>query len=393
MISLESLQYDLPDEQIARFPLKNREDARLLVYRNGQILHDRFASLPNQLPENSLLIFNNSKVIPARLVFHKSTGARIEVLLLQPCNSDPLHVETVQNGQTWEAMIGNRKKWKSGEPLILRSGNSWLQAEPDSNAPSLVRLSWSSDFMDLLSALQTFGAPPLPPYLNREAGPEDQERYQTVFSRQPGSVAAPTAGLHFTDNMISRLREKGIRTAEITLHVGAGTFLPIKTHNVLEHTMHREFFEINRQNLKIIHAHDGPIIPVGTTATRCLETLYSATGIPGFSEMASFPLISQVPVPHQTERKTAIRLLLDWMQRNQLDACRASTGIYITPGYHFGFSDALITNFHQPGSTLLLLVSAFVGSHWQNIYNEAIREKYRFLSYGDTSLLWRNSRF
>ncbi len=391
MISLKDLQYDLPEEQIAQYPLPERDGSRLLTFQNGQVSHRHFKDIPDLLPENSLLVFNTSKVIPARLVFQKSSGARIEILLLQPREEGiGMQVALTPNHAVWQAMIGNAKKWKGGEVLRLEKDNYWLEVVPIALSEGLVRLTWSDSCSNLEFALGHFGAPPLPPYLHRQADRSDWERYQTVFSKQAGSVAAPTAGLHFTQNIVDALSNKGIRFATLTLHVGAGTFQPVKTENVLDHPMHQEWFEIDKNTLAQLAEHQGPIIPVGTTAMRTLETLYTAAGSEALLASRDFPEIRQRPTPHFLDRAVAFQRLQDWMNQHKHESICAATGIYLTPGYHFGFCDALITNFHQPGSTLLLLVSAFIGEAWKEVYHKALEEKYRFLSYGDSSLLWRS---
>ncbi len=391
MISLQDLHYHLPEEQIAQYPLPERDGSRLLSFQQGQIGHHLFKQLPDLLPANSLLVFNTSKVIPARLVFQKSTGAKIEILLLQPREEGiGMQIDLTPNHALWHAMIGNAKKWKNDEVLRLEKDDQWLEVQPVHLAEGLVRLDWSPTCAHLEAALAIFGAPPLPPYLHRQAEKADWERYQTVFSKQAGSVAAPTAGLHFTQRVVDELANKGIQFAELTLHVGAGTFQPVKTENVLDHPMHQEWFEIEKSTLEKLSNHHGPIIPVGTTAMRTLETLYTAAGDESLLQSSQFPDIRQRPTPHHLTRKAAFEKLGTWMNHHQHESICAATGIYLTPGYTFGFCDGIITNFHQPGSTLLLLVSAFIGEGWKAVYAEALREGYRFLSYGDSSLLWKS---
>ncbi|MGV3557152.1 S-adenosylmethionine:tRNA ribosyltransferase-isomerase [Larkinella arboricola] len=395
-LQLNDFQYHLPDERIARFPLPQRDQSKLLEYRQGVIEHRSFFELPDRLPADSLLIFNNTKVIPARLHFQRATGAVIELFLLNPLPADRLVTEAMQDRQQsiWQCMIGNRKRWKPDETLSkeIRIGEQTvlLRAHWHDADRSSIRFEWTGDEA-FASILHEAGKIPLPPYLNRDVTEADQENYQTVYSRIEGAVAAPTAGLHFTPAVLARLEEKGIRTDYLTLHVGAGTFQPIKATDVRQHMMHTEQVVYSRQNLENLVDHRGPVIAVGTTSMRSLESLYWFGVRLLKNEPEPFLLdqhyaysLQEADLP---DRKEAIRAVLTYLQETGQPQVVAHTGIYCMPGYRFRITNGLVTNFHQPGSTLILLVAAFVGEQWRTIYNEALQNDYRFLSYGDSSLL------
>lgn len=396
-LQLDDFQYDLPDERIARFPLAQRDHSKLLEYRQGKIEHRSFRELPDRLPENSLLVFNNTKVIPARLLFQRQTGATIELFLLNPVPADRLVSEAMQDKSrsVWQCMIGNRKRWKPDEVLVqeiqIHHHTVLVKAHWHDANQSQVRFEWTPGNESFAAILHEVGKIPLPPYLNREVTEADKETYQTIYSRIEGAVAAPTAGLHFTPEVLAQLAQKGIKTDYLTLHVGAGTFQPIKKSNVRLHAMHSEQVVYSRQNLQNLIRHTGPVIAVGTTSMRSLESLY----------WFGVRLLKQEPDPFHLDQKypyslsetelpekpEAVQAVLDYLEQAGHKHVIGHTGIYCMPGYRFRMTDGLVTNFHQPGSTLILLIAAFVGENWRIIYKEALQNDYRFLSYGDSSLL------
>lgn len=395
-IRISDYDYTLPEERIAKFPLEHREDSKLLLYKRGMISEDRFSHIGNHLPQGSMLVFNNTKVIRARLIFHKETGARIEVFCLEPY--DPADYErafSVKGEAQWKCIVGNLKKWKEG-PLHIdfeTDGISCrLSAEKveATEKEQIIRFSWNADmtFGQLLDAL---GRIPIPPYLRRESEESDNSRYQTVYSRYEGSVAAPTAGLHFTPEIFEALQREGRPFGEVTLHVGAGTFLPVKTDRVTEHRMHTEHFEIRLSVLRDLILHDGNVTAVGTTSVRTLESLPAL----GYRILQHGTPDAETPVgqweiydvPETLETKQLLGALVEWMEAQSMDRIRTATRIMIMPGYRFRIVTSLITNFHQPKSTLLLLVSALIGDRWREVYRYALDNGFRFLSYGDSSLL------
>jgi S-adenosylmethionine:tRNA ribosyltransferase-isomerase len=397
-ISIGDYAYDLPDEKIAKYPLDERDQSKLLVWRNGHIQNSQFGSLPDFLPSNSLLIFNNTKVIRARLHFQKETGAKIEIFCLDPVDPADYQIsfQTTQSC-VWKCMIGNQKKWK-GEPLrkIISIDNTEIelcaeQTDPENNK-SLIRFSWNNPNFEFSRIIEHAGSLPIPPYLNRETEQSDLERYQTVYSKIKGSVAAPTAGLHFTEKVFKHLTEDGHELAELTLHVGAGTFQPVKSETISGHEMHSEHLYISRDFLKKLIQHSGKKIAVGTTSVRTLESLYwlglQAHQNPDIN-IADLK-ISQWEAYQSEELQIssidALKALVNLLDRNQTDYLSASTQIIIAPGYQFRIVDGMITNFHQPQSTLLLLISAYLGDEWRTIYKHALANDYRFLSYGDSNL-------
>ena len=398
-IRLSDYTYDLPDDRIARYPVSPRDASRLLVYKNGAVDHLHFRQLTDQLPADSLLVFNDTRVIPARVYFQKATGATIEILLLHP--EVPTRIINdamlVIGSCTWACMIGNKKRWKPTESLTriisIQEKSVTLQASYADYEQNLVQLSWDSDatFLDIVLAL---GEIPLPPYLRRATETQDQDTYQTIYARQEGAVAAPTAGLHFTDSVLQQLTDKGIQRAFLTLHVGAGTFQPIKVETITEHHMHSEQVVYTRGLVESLLQKSERIIPVGTTSLRSLESLYwygvklLRTESTEFWIEKLYPYsVSEAEVPSAQQSLTAV---LDFMKKQDLTEITGETEIFIFPGYTFRLCKGLITNYHQPGSTLILLVAAFVGVDWKKIYQEALTKDYRFLSYGDSSLLWRN---
>ncbi|MVM29192.1 S-adenosylmethionine:tRNA ribosyltransferase-isomerase [Spirosoma sp. HMF4905] len=394
---LSQFQYDLPDERIARFPLPQRDASKLLVYQHGQIRHERFTSLPEFLPSGSFLVFNNTKVIPARLHFTKPTGAIIELFLLSPFpNSQPISQAMEATGAAiWQGMIGNRKRWKPDEILYTTlstpDGHVDLSVRWHDYEQSAVQLSWQPAELTFAQLIQYAGEIPLPPYLKREATDADRETYQTVYSKQEGAVAAPTAGLHFTPAVFDALAKQGIEHDYLTLHVGAGTFQPIKTENVRQHHMHTEEVVYTQENLRNLLGHINNIVAVGTTSMRALESLYWM-GVKLIRKDAQpFRLDQhyayQLPIHEQPTAEESLRAVLSELIATNKESIVAHTGIYITPGYQFKLCKGIVTNFHQPGSTLILLISALIGDDWKRVYTEALENDYRFLSYGDSSLL------
>ncbi len=395
-IDIRDFDYPLPDERIAKFPLAERSQSKLLLYRNGEIGESRFAHLPELLPEGAMLVFNNTKVIRARIIMHKPSGARIEVFCLEPHTpSDYEHAFTVKGSCVWSCIVGNLKKWKEGPLEIhftLDGVSTQLRAWMVENGgrEHLIRFEWEADctFGQLLEHL---GRIPIPPYLNRESEAIDNTRYQTVYSKFEGSVAAPTAGLHFTPELIAEMQKAGFSFSEVTLHVGAGTFLPVKSEDALEHPMHTEHFEINLSTLRALRAHYGKVVAVGTTSVRTLESLTALAwrircGKTSLTEVVGQWELYDIPASFTGDQ--VLDELIAWLEGRGEERLKAATRIMITPrGYHFRIVRYLITNFHQPKSTLLLLVSAYVGEDWRRIYNYALQHDFRFLSYGDSSLL------
>jgi S-adenosylmethionine:tRNA ribosyltransferase-isomerase len=446
-ILIEDYNYPLPDERIAKYPLAKRDTSKLLVYRDGQVSEDMFARVGEYLPTNSLLIYNNTRVIQARLEFYKNAvqefrssgvtseqaqgatkpstplnkdvtrGARIEIFCLEPLSPHDYQLALgATDGCTWKCMIGNAKKWKSGALSLtttLSSGQEvTLFAEKGEQTGNTfaVRFWWNTPAFNLspltsnqnisfAEILDAVGELPIPPYLNRKTEESDKTTYQTVYSRIKGSVAAPTAGLHFTDEVLDGLRTKGVQTAEVTLHVGAGTFQPVKVANANDHTMHTEIIAVPRATIQTLIANLGHVVAVGTTSMRTLESLY-------FLGAQLYALCSTPDTPHAAlsvaqfepyEREytlttqQALQAIVDYLDSTNQDVLHAETQIMIKPGYQFHVVDQLITNFHQPKSTLLLLVSAFVCGDWHTIYDYALAHDFRFLSYGDSSILFRRT--
>ena len=398
-LRIESFDYDLPDESIARYPLDPRDSSKLLVYDQGDIQHQKFSDLTGNLPENTLLVFNDTKVIPARAHFQKETGATIEILLLHPELPTRIINDAmlVRDSCVWACMIGNKKRFKISDTLttnlVVNAVSVKLQVAYHDYEKNHVKLSWDHGiaFLDIVQAL---GEIPLPPYLKRETEEKDKQTYQTVYARQNGAVAAPTAGLHFTDTVFKALADKGIRRSFLTLHVGAGTFQPIKASSVTQHKMHAEQVVYSRQLVNELLKNTESIVPVGTTSLRSLESLYwygvklfrAETTLFTIEKLYPYPFASHA-LPSAAESLTAIAAYMD---AQNLDEIVGETEIFIFPGYKFRLCKGLVTNYHQPGSTLILLVAALVGEDWRKIYKEAMDCGYRFLSYGDSSLLWKN---
>lgn len=402
-LQMSRFHYPLPEEKIARYPLPQRDTSQLLLYEDDGISTHAFNSLPSLLPAGSLLLFNNTKVIHARLLFRKETGAQIEIFCLSPSAPADYAVSFQQRSTcSWNCMIGNAKRWKE-EPLLMviavKEGVVRLKAAKIAVEENevVVHFSWDNEEYTFSELLEIAGELPIPPYLNRPTEAKDDETYQTVYSRVEGSVAAPTAGLHFTPAVMERLRQKGIHTAEVTLHVGAGTFKPVKTETIATHTMHTEFISVPKETIEALLHHRGRLVVVGTTSLRTVESLYyigrKLQRNPG---AAPHELTVQQWEPYDgTEEITpheALQQILTYLEARGEERLMAATQIIIVPGYSFHFPDAILTNFHQPQSTLLLLISAFVGEQWRTIYDYALNNNYRFLSYGDSSLLWRKPK-
>lgn len=396
-INLKEYEYTLPEDRIAKFPLEKRDASKLLHVHNGKIEHFQFYNLPDLLPAETLLVYNDTKVIPARLIFQRETGARIEIFLLQPTAPTTVISEIMlaKHAVTWETMIGNVKKWKDGEILkgqVQVNGKEIvLSAELIDREKKAVTFSWNDPEIAFVDLVEASGEVPLPPYLNRKPNEADKSRYQTVYSKKEGAVAAPTAGLHFTEEIFEKLRAKGIQEAQLTLHVSAGTFQPIKAENVIEHPMHSEQIQITRETVEKLLIQNGKTIAVGTTSVRTLESLfwYGVKLLEGKSEefliekLFAYQTRTLIPT-----KKEAMNAVLDFLKKNKIESILGSTEIFIFPGYQYRMIDGLITNFHQPGSTLILLIATILGENWKTVYQEALDKDYRFLSYGDSSLLW-----
>lgn len=392
MLNINDYTYSLPPEKIALYPLPNRDDAKLLVYEKGKISHSHFSNIADFIPENSLLFFNNTRVIPARLHFTKDTGARIEILLLHPVDPSPVFAETMQTTGhcIWKCTIGNLKRWPKGMKLVRDMDDFRLEATLISKEENLVQFNWTGTRKPFSEVVDIAGETPLPPYLNRETTENDRAWYQTIYSQHEGAVAAPTAGLHFTDKVFASLKGKNIEFDFLTLHVSAGTFQPVKTKDVTEHVMHHEQVIITRKNITNLLRDNRKIIPVGTTSMRTLESLYWF-GVRLLDNPESAFAIEQED-PYRLSGKNipprqALEAVLGYVDTKGLESLTGNTAIFIRPGYTFRLCHALITNFHQPASTLILLVAAFIGEDWRKVYDEALNSQYRFLSYGDASLL------
>ncbi|WP_375596904.1 S-adenosylmethionine:tRNA ribosyltransferase-isomerase [Roseivirga seohaensis] len=393
-INLSNYTYSLPDERIAKYPLAKRDQSKLLHYHNGLIEHKSFKDIEALIPDQSTLFFNNTKVIPARLIFHKSTGAQIEIFLLKPISPSPILSVVMEERETviWECMIGNVKKWKDDIPLVrqltIGEKNITLSASIHDRESRQIQFSWSDDSISFSEIVEASGKVPLPPYLNRQPEEDDKPRYQTVYSAHDGAVAAPTAGLHFTPEILKSLADRGIKESFLTLHVSAGTFQPIKTENILEHPMHSEQMVVDRQSIQSVVEAEGKIIAIGTTSMRTLESLYwFGVRLMNGNENFAIEKLEPYQSPQKASRLEAFSAILKWMDKNELSQVIGTTEIFIFPGYQFRVCDGLITNFHQPGSTLILLVAAFIGEDWRKVYQEADTNGYRFLSYGDSSFL------
>ena len=397
VLSISDYNYPLPEERIAKYPLPERDHSKLLIYKDGEVREDHFFRVGDYIPAHSLLVYNNTRVIQARLVFHKPSGARIEIFCLEPLAPHDYQLSlSSTEGCTWKCMIGNAKKFRDTSidmPLQVAGNDVVLRATKGEQMGNTFAVTFSWDgglsFAEILDAV---GELPIPPYLNRPTEERDKTTYQTVYSRIKGSVAAPTAGLHFTEAVLADLRQRGIKTTELTLHVGAGTFQPVKTEDANLHTMHTEIIAVPRQAIVDILANLGHIVAVGTTSMRTLESLYFL-GCMLLRGDRSLHVPQFMPYEQEWTLSTekALQALLVYLDETHQDTLHAETQIMIKPGYRFRVVEQLITNFHQPKSTLLLLVSAFVGEDWKKIYDYALAHDFRFLSYGDSSILFRNT--
>ncbi len=399
-IHISEYNYELPDERIAKFPKAERDHSKLLVYNKGEVGEDIFYNLPNYLPQGALMVYNNTKVIQARLHFRKETGALIEIFLLEPAEPADYEQMFQQTRRcSWLCLVGNQKKWKEGTlTRELRVKNEEVRVSAtrrgEHGTSQWIDLEWDNERVNFAEILDEMGELPIPPYLNRETQESDKTTYQTVYSKIKGSVAAPTAGLHFTERVLKDVDARGIEREEVTLHVGAGTFKPVKSDTIGEHPMHTEYIAVRRHTLERLLAHNCEVIAVGTTSVRTLESLYyMGLKVVQNPDIREEELHVNQWEPYEEGRckmedvRSVIQALLDWMIRKELTVLHSSTQIIIAPGYTYHIVKMLITNFHQPQSTLLLLVSAFVKGDWHKIYDYALAHDFRFLSYGDSSLL------
>jgi len=397
-IRIEDYKYPLAEDRIAKYPLQERDASKLLLYRNGTVSESVFRNLPEYLPEESIMVFNDTKVVPARLHFQRSTGAHIEIFCLEPV--EPAEYNTAFQSTercSWKCVIGNVKRWKDDILKLYNPEDNQIVSAVGLEAHLIsrdertgtVEFVWKGGY-SFSRVLEICGSIPIPPYLNRESEPIDEKRYQTLYARIRGSVAAPTAGLHFTEPVLDSIRSKGIDMERVCLHVGAGTFLPVKSDVIAEHTMHREPFSVSLDLLKKLSDRKVKTIAVGTTSIRTLESLYYA-GVDCIEKGFPSDITQWAPYerdyPYSTEE--SLKAIVAYLERNNLSELRLGTRIIIVPGFRFRIADMLVTNFHQPESTLILLVSAFVGGDWRKIYDYALSHGFRFLSYGDSSLLER----
>jgi S-adenosylmethionine:tRNA ribosyltransferase-isomerase len=401
-ISISDFLYDLPENKIAKYPLAERDMSKLLVYKEGEIAENTYRNIADQIPVNSLLIFNNTKVVEARLLFKKSTGGTIEIFCLEPDDQYPdITTAMLQKGKVWwKCLVGGAKKWKeekisfttdnNGSKILIEAKKIEQQTEA-----YIIEISWNDATLCFAELLHIAGVIPLPPYLNRSSEDSDKERYQTIYAKYDGSVAAPTAGLHFTDTIFNELSKKNIDTAYVTLHVGAGTFKPVKSTTMDGHEMHAEYIDVSKEAIEhiLLKLNDG-IIAVGTTSLRTIESLYwlgVKTYLNHNLSIDHFTVLQWDPYEIEVSNITAnmaLTSLLNWMQENNLKKLVTKTQIIIAPGYEFKIMKGLITNFHQPQSTLLLLVAAIISDDWRRVYQYALDNNFRFLSYGDGSLIW-----
>jgi S-adenosylmethionine:tRNA ribosyltransferase-isomerase len=397
-ININDYDYDLPDDRIAQYPVNERDKSRLLVYKNDLISKDIFYNIDEHIPPESLLVFNNTRVIRARILFRKHTGAAIEILCLEPLSPFEYALSFGSKKPVeWKCIVGNLKKWKTGTLKTIFKYNGIehnLFAEklnPEGEAWR-IKFSWNCEDAGFGEVLEAAGHIPLPPYIGRPDEADYTERYQTVYSSIKGSVAAPTAGLHFTRNVLGKIKTRGIKSVELTLHVGAGTFQPVKSDNVYEHEMHCEHFSVDSATIELLIENIGKIIPVGTTSVRTLESLYwlgvkmiqkpsSSMDHLSLGQWEPYKLTNNIP------SRESLQALSDFLRKGNLSSLAASTSIMIVPGYKFRLTNGMVTNFHQPRSTLLLLISAWTGNRWKEIYNYALDNGFRFLSYGDSSIL------
>lgn len=397
-IRIEDFTYELPDDRIAKYPLKYRDSSQLLSYKDGNIDKRSFSGISELIPDDSLMIFNDTKVVPARLHFQRPTGAHIEIFCLEPVQPEEyVSMFAVTGSCRWKCIVGNIKRWKNDTLTLYnpmadrRIEEMGLKADLIERVgeTSVIEFSWDID-APFSQVLEVCGTVPIPPYLNRNTEDVDLERYQTLYARYRGSVAAPTAGLHFTENVLESIRNKGVVTDTVCLHVGAGTFLPVKSSLVAEHTMHREPFVVTLELLERLIERKGKVVAVGTTSVRTLESLYYA-GVSCIENGRPEDVGQWDPYSRQYDYSTedALKAIVGYLEANGLNELKIGTRIIIVPGFRFRIVDVLVTNFHQPQSTLLLLISAFVDGDWRRIYDFALENDFRFLSYGDSSILFR----
>ena len=397
-IKISDYYYPLPDDRIAKFPLAERDHSKLLIYQQGKVGEDIFYRLPNYLPKGALMVFNNTKVIQARLHFRKETGALIEVFLLEPAAPADYELMFQTTAKcSWLCLVGNLKKWKEGtlrRAFSIKGEQLTFSATRigEQGTSHLVRFEWDNDRVSFAEILEAVGELPIPPYLNRDTQESDKTTYQTVYSKIKGSVAAPTAGLHFTEDVLADIDAHGIEREELTLHVGAGTFKPVKSAEIDGHEMHTEYISVRKQTIEKLIQHHAEAIAVGTTSVRTLESLYYmgvyvATHPDATEEELHVCQWTPYEVPSTMPSVDALQHLKEWMDRHGLKTLHSSTQIIIAPGYEYRIVKMLVTNFHQPQSTLLLLVSAFLHGDWRKVYDYALAHDFRFLSYGDSCLL------
>ena len=392
-INIDDYNYDLPVEKIAQFPLEKRDHSKLLVNKNGKIEEDYFYNIKNYLPQKSLLVFNDTKVIHARLLFKKDTGSTIEIFCLEPIGMEQQQAFQQKENCKWKCLVGNNKRWKSGE-IKIEINNIILFAEKieQDGEEFIIEFSWQPINLFFSEILEIFGKIPLPPYINRNADEADNLRYQTMFAKYNGSVAAPTAGLHFTENVLKEIAEVRIKMQTLTLHVGAGTFKPVTTKFIDEHKMHEEHFSVSRHLLESLLKQikdKNPVIPVGTTSLRTLESIYWL-GVKKILKLENYFFLDQWEVykldKNNISAEESINALIDFIDKSDSLQFNGSTRMLIIPGYNLKIASGIITNFHQPRSTLLLLIAALIGKNWKDIYKYAIENNFRFLSYGDCCL-------
>lgn len=398
-LSIKDFSYTLPPERIAQYPLPERDQSKLLIYRDQQIQEDIYFNIDRYLPENSLLVFNNTKVLQARLFFKNNKGVKIELFCLEPAEENDVVLAMNSCGKVrWKCLVGRVSKWKE-KTICFTADGIMLEAEMVGRAADafIIEFRWSPDSMSFAEVLHLAGVMPIPPYLKRTSEALDQHRYQTVYAKEEGSVAAPTAGLHFTNRLFEKLASKNIHPLYVTLHVGAGTFKPVKAEVMANHEMHSEFIEVHRPAiLSLLAALGKPIVAVGTTSLRTIETLYwlgtklilrgaAPQGIPDLTQWEPYEFeVAQIPV------KQALEALLQWLDERKTERLLCKTSLLIVPGYKLKLANAIVTNFHQPESTLMLLVATVMGEDWKKVYQYALDNEFRFLSYGDGSLLFSN---
>lgn len=404
-LRIEDFTYTLPDERIAKYPVATRDASRLLVYKEGAISEDIYRNISSHIPAGALMVFNQTKVVHARLLFKKPSGSTIEVFCLAPHHQyNDIQTAMLQKGHVlWECLVGGAGKWRHGMllQLVHETPHFTLSATIVERSPAafILKLEWDNDALTFAEVLHHTGKVPLPPYLHRDAEAGDEDRYQTLYAKEEGSVAAPTAGLHFTNDVLNSLQEKQVKASFVTLHVGAGTFRPVKSETMAQHDMHAEWIDVTRISVtELAENVDKCIVAVGTTSLRTLESLYwIGNKLLNGRDIDMHGIAVSQWEPYETRNthplKDALNAILSYLDRNQLDRLITRTQILVAPGYEFRVVSGLVTNFHQPQSTLLLLVAAFIGRDWRKVYNYALDNGFRFLSYGDGALLWKNRSF